>query len=88
MHSGHINPIVFVAMALVLAGCLFSLWKGGRPERLGGAVVLANTLVVAVIVLVVMVVPVYIAQRLAGGGESATGGGQRAALRSETEPGL
>jgi len=44
--------------------------------------------VVAVIVLVVMVVPVYIAQRLAGGGESATGGGQRAALRSETEPGL
>jgi putative spermidine/putrescine transport system permease protein len=44
--------------------------------------------VVAVIVLLVMVVPVYIAQRLAGGGESATGGGQRAALRSETEPGL
>ena len=44
--------------------------------------------VVAVIVLVVMVVPVYIAQRLAGGGESATGGGQGAALRSETEPGL
>jgi hypothetical protein len=38
--------------------------------------------------LLVMVVPVYIAQRLAGGGESATGGGQRAALRSETEPGL
>jgi putative spermidine/putrescine transport system permease protein len=44
--------------------------------------------VVAVIVLLVMVIPVYIAQRLAGGGESATGGGQRAALRSETEPGL
>jgi hypothetical protein len=50
MYSGHINPIVFVAMALVLAGCLFSLWKGGRPERLGGAVVLANTFMVAVIV--------------------------------------
>jgi putative spermidine/putrescine transport system permease protein len=44
--------------------------------------------VVAVIVLLVMVIPVYIAQKLAGGGESATGGGQRAALRSETEPGL
>jgi putative spermidine/putrescine transport system permease protein len=44
--------------------------------------------VVAVVVLLVMVIPVYIAQRLAGGGESATGGGQRAALRSETEPGL
>jgi putative spermidine/putrescine transport system permease protein len=44
--------------------------------------------VVAVIVLLVMVIPVYIAQKLAGGGESATGGAQRAALRSETEPGL
>jgi hypothetical protein len=46
MHSEHLDPIVFVAMALVLAGCLFSLWKGGTPERIGGAVVLANTAVV------------------------------------------
>jgi hypothetical protein len=49
MHSEHLDPIGFVATALVLAGCLFSLWQGGRSERLGGAVVLANTLLVAVI---------------------------------------
>ncbi|WP_372786865.1 hypothetical protein [Phenylobacterium sp.] len=27
-----------------LLGCLFSLWKGGPPERIGGAVVLATLL--------------------------------------------
>jgi hypothetical protein len=27
-----------------LAGCLFSLWKGGPPERVGGGVVLATLL--------------------------------------------
>lgn len=43
--------------------------------------------VVAVVVLLVMIVPVYIAQRLAGA-EGGTAAGQRAALRSETEPGL
>lgn len=29
---------------LVLAGCLFSLWKGGLAERVGGGVVLATLL--------------------------------------------
>ncbi|HEY2356048.1 MAG TPA: hypothetical protein VGH86_01255, partial [Phenylobacterium sp.] len=29
---------------LGLLGCLFSLWKGGPPERIGGAVVLATLL--------------------------------------------
>jgi len=43
--------------------------------------------VVAVVVLLVMIVPVYIAQRLAGA-EGGTAAGQRATLRSETEPGL
>jgi putative spermidine/putrescine transport system permease protein len=43
--------------------------------------------VVAVIVLLVMIIPVYIAQRLAGG-EAGSGAARRAALRSETEPGL
>jgi putative spermidine/putrescine transport system permease protein len=44
--------------------------------------------VVAVIVLLVMIIPVYIAQRLAGGEGGGGTTGQRAALRSETEPGL
>jgi putative spermidine/putrescine transport system permease protein len=43
--------------------------------------------VVAVVVLLVMIVPVYIAQRLAGA-EGGAAAGQRATLRSETEPGL
>jgi hypothetical protein len=43
MHPAYINPIVFVALAIVVAGCVFSLWKGGPAERIGGAVVLANT---------------------------------------------
>lgn len=44
MNFGHIDPIFFAGVALVLAGCIFSLWKGGSAERLGGAIVLANLL--------------------------------------------
>jgi hypothetical protein len=46
MYSGPSDPLVFVALSLVVAGCLFSLWKGGPPERLGGAIVLTNTILV------------------------------------------
>jgi len=33
-----------VLSLLVLSGCLFSLWKGGPAERVGGGVVLASLL--------------------------------------------
>jgi hypothetical protein len=46
MYTGRIDPIVFVALAVVLAGCLFSVWKGGQAERIGGVIVLSNTLLV------------------------------------------
>jgi hypothetical protein len=46
MYTGRIDPIVFVALAVVLAGCLFSVWKGGHAERIGGVIVLSNTLLV------------------------------------------
>ena len=52
MHSGIVDPIVFVALAVVFAGCVFSLWKGGPAERTGGAIVLANTLLVLIAALV------------------------------------
>lgn len=45
MNLGHIDPIFFAGVALVLAGCVFSLWKGASAERFGGAIVLTNLLV-------------------------------------------
>jgi hypothetical protein len=48
MYSGPLDPIIFVALATVLAGCLFSLWKGGPAERIGGAIVLVNILLVLI----------------------------------------
>jgi|SRR6185437_6792675 hypothetical protein len=53
MYSGRIDPIVFVALAVVVGGCLFSFWKGGRIERIGGAVVLANIVLVLTVALFV-----------------------------------
>ncbi|THD62416.1 hypothetical protein [Phenylobacterium sp.] len=44
MYPSHIDPIFFAELALVFGGCIFSFWKGGFPERIGGGVVLANTL--------------------------------------------
>lgn len=44
MIFGHIDPIFFAVVGLVVGGCIFSLWKGGSAERLGGAIVLANLL--------------------------------------------
>lgn len=49
MYSGPSDPLVFVVLGTVFAGCLFSFWKGGPPERLGGAIVLANTLLLMVL---------------------------------------
>jgi hypothetical protein len=44
MLFGHINPIFFAVVGLIVAGCIFSLWKGASAERFGGAIVLANLL--------------------------------------------
>ncbi len=37
-----------VADVLGLLACLFAFWKGGRPERIGAAIILANVLAYAV----------------------------------------
>ncbi|MDZ4372284.1 MAG: hypothetical protein U1C74_12775 [Phenylobacterium sp.] len=37
------SPIVQLLLALVVAGCAFALWKGGRPERLGAGIILLNS---------------------------------------------
>ena len=43
------SPLLISLWLLVLAGCFFSFWKGGAPERLGAAVVLANLLLMMLI---------------------------------------
>jgi hypothetical protein len=41
------SPLLQLLWLLVLAGCFFSLWKGGPAERQGAAFVLGNLLVAA-----------------------------------------
>jgi hypothetical protein len=43
------SPLLLTLWLLVLAGCFFSLWKGGPPERLGAWVVLANLLLLMLV---------------------------------------
>lgn len=39
-----IHPVVQVLLALMALTCGFALWKGGPPERLGTAILIANVI--------------------------------------------
>ncbi len=48
MFPGPSDPIIFALAALWLSVCVAACWKGGPAERLGGLILIVNTVVFSV----------------------------------------